>query len=120
MASANGGPATTTTPNPTALLQGRPEVIGASRPFYNTNDGGVFDVVSASALTLTISPGLNWTKGVVIELPVSAVVVTIQGDGSVVLLNGATAALTRTLSATQRVISIYPRSTPDSYEVSGS
>lgn len=120
MAATNNGPAVTTTENPTALMQGRPDVISASRQFYNGSDGKVYDCITASAITLTIPKGLNWSKGVVVELPVSGVTVTIQGDGVAVQINGATASLTRTLSATQRVISIYPRSAPDSFEVSGS
>ncbi len=121
MASVNGGPSATVSSNPTALLQSRPKVLAASRNYSDDNeDGSVYDCITASNITLTIQKGLNWSKGIVVQLPVSAVTVTIQGDGVSVLLNGATTALTRTISSSQRLISIVPRSAPDSYDVTGS
>ena len=118
MSSTNGGPSSSSRSSPTALLQARPVQVTASRTFYNdSEDGAVFDCISASALVLTLSKGLNWSKGIVLQLPVSGVNVTIQGDGVNILLNGATTAITKALSSTLRQVTITPRSAPDSYEV---
>ncbi len=118
MPSVNGGPAVSSNNNFTALLQGRPALVTANLIFSNESDGHIYDLTSG--VTLSIPKGLNWTKGVVVELPVTGATVTVQGDGNAVLLNGAITSQTRILSTTQRVISIYPRNAPDSYEVSGS
>jgi len=119
MSATNSGPAVTTTENPTILTQGRPKLVTGYRTFYNESDGSVYDCVSASNFSMLIPNGLNWSKGIVVELPVSAATITILPDTNV-LLNGANSPLTRALSATQRVISIFPRNAPDSYEVTGS
>ena len=121
MANSNGGPAVTSRFNVTAVNQSKAVPITASRALYTDSDDGIiFDIISAVALTITIPKGLIWSKGVVLMLPVSGATVTIAGDGAAVLLNGAVTALTRTLSATQRVVSIIPRSVNDSYDVTGS
>jgi hypothetical protein len=118
MPSVNGGPSSSSNFNPTALLQSRPKPLTASRSFFDDNsDGSVYDCITTSAITLTINPGLNWSKGIVVQLPVSGANVTIQGDGTIVQLNGSTSPITKTLSSTLRQITITPRSAPDSYEV---
>ena len=120
MSSNNGGPAVTSRFNVTALNQCKPVPITSSRALYTDSDDGLmFDIISSAALTITIPKGLIWSKGVVLMLPASGATVTIAGDGIAVLLNGALTSLTRTLSASQRLISIVPRSVSDSYDVTG-
>jgi hypothetical protein len=109
--------AVTVTNNHTVLMQGRPVLLTGNADFTNGDaDGHVFDFQSASPVILNVYPGLNWSKGIVVQLPTSAASLTIN-PGQGVTLNGATTPIVKTLSATLRVITITPRSASDSYEV---
>lgn len=108
-----GGPVTYTTKNSAGRFN--TNQITAAYTFQPADDGQTFEV--ASALTMTFPVGLNWSQGIIVQIP-AAGTITFASDGTT-LLNGATSSQTRTIT-NQRLVQVVPRFAQDSYDVTGS